>query len=345
MPLLDIWHLSLWLALASVGAMLLLVVRRVIQTGAARRRARLRTAASQVLLDYIDGSSDAADVRRAAGGNEEIVGDLIFEMRQILRGEGAARLVELANAGGGVEIERRNLQSRNPGKRAEALRRITIYGEAAVPALHAALGDPDPVVRTAAAVELTAVDSAPPLALLAEHMRVGVDTSSEDLRRIFRRAVAAEPRAAVAMLVDGATPDDLRQLLIDGLGHAGDYQALAIIDAMMHHANPEVRAETLRALASLGHPQSGATATEALADVDWRVRSQAANCVRRIGSVQAVPALIPLLDDDQWWVRFRAAEALATLSDEGRRRLADAATQGDRAGQVAQLVLAERGLA
>lgn len=345
MLLWDIWRVSLWLAAASVAAMLLLVLRRVIQTGAARRHERLRAAASMVLLDYIDRTADAAAVRQAAGGNDHIVGDLIFEMRQIMRGEGAARLVELAMACGGVEVERRNLASRNPGTRAEALRRITIYGDEALPALHAALGDPDPMVRTAAAVELTAMDSAPPLALLAGHMRVGVDTSSEDLRRIFRRAVEAEPRAAIAMLVDGATPDELRQLVIDGLGHAGDYQALPIIDAMIYHANPEVRAETLRALASLGHPQSGAIAIEALRDPDWRVRSQAANCVRRIGAAAAVPALVPLLDDEQWWVRFRAAEALATLSDDGRSRLAAVATHGDRPGQVAQLVLAERGLA
>lgn len=75
------------------------------------------------------------------------------------------------------------------------------------------------------------------------------------------------------------------------------------------------------------------------------MRSQAANCVRRIGAAAAVPALVPLLDDEQWWVRFRAAEALATLSDDGRSRLAAVATHGDRPGQVAQLVLAERGLA
>jgi HEAT repeat protein len=345
MRLLDIWQLSLWLAFASAVVMLLLVLRRVVQTRTARRRARLRGAASQLIFAYIDGSADAEAVRQAAGGHTDIVADLIFEMRQIMRGEGAARLVELAKACGGVDVERRNLRSRNPGTRADALRRITIYGEAAVPALQAALGDRDPMVRTAAAVELTALDAAPPLARLNDHMRIGVDTGSEDLRRIFRRAVAAEPRAAIAMLVDGATSDDVRQLVIDGLGHAGDYQALPIVSAMMQHANPEVRAESLRALANLGHPQSGAVAMAALADPDWRVRAQAANCVRRIGSEQAVPALAPLLDDEQWWVRFRAAEALATLSDAGRDRLASAARHGDRAGQVAQLVLAERGLA
>lgn len=345
MVLWDIWNVSLVMAMLSIGAMLILVVRRVIQMRAAARREQRRAAASTVLLNYIDGNADAAAVRSAAEDDDDLIGDLIFEMRELMRGEGTARLVELANACGGVDRERRNLASPNPGTRAEAVRRITIYGEAAIPALTDALADPEPLVRTAAAVELTAIGAAPPLVTLVENMRVGVDVASDDLRRIFRRAVAAEPRSAITMLVDGSTDDDVRQLVIDGLGHAGDYQALPIIGAMMHHANPEVRAEALRALAALGHPSAGPIAVEALTDPDWRVRSQAANCVRRIGADEAVPALVPLLGDDQWWVRFRAAEALAVLGDEGQSRLAAVAARGDRAGQVAQLVLAERGLA
>jgi HEAT repeat protein len=345
MELRAIWLVSLAMAALSCTAMLLLVLRRVVQMRAARRRERLRAAAAAVLLDYIDGNADAPAVRAAAGGRDDIVGDLVFEMREILRGEGAARLVELAAASGGIERERRRLASRNPGVRAEAVRRLTIYGDEAVPWLRQALGDAAATVRVAAAVELTRLGAPLPLMALAEHLQVGVDTSSDDLRRIFRRAVAAEPRAAIAMLVDAQTGDALRQLLVDGLGHAGDFQALPMIAAMAQHGNPEVRAEALRALAALGHPSAGDTAIAALADADWRVRAQAANCIRRIGAEQAVPAVAPLLGDDQWWVRFRAAEALAALGDGGRRQLEALARNADRAGQVAQLVLAERGLA
>jgi len=325
--------------------MLAIIVRRMIQMKFARRRERLRAAASTVMLDYLDGNVDAAAVRRAAGGRDDIIGDLVFEMRQIVRGDGAQRLIDLALACGGVKFERRRLASANPGVRIEAVRRISIYGRDAAPALEQALGDRDPSVRTAAAIELATLDEAPPLARLAERLKKSIDTQSDDLRRVFRRTVAAESKAAIALLVDGATGDELRQLLLYGLGHAGDFHALPIIDAMMHHANPEVRAEALRSLANLGHPSSAATAIRAIGDPDWRVRAQAANCVRRIGATEAVPALVPLLDDEQWWVRFRTAEALAILGADGVAQLQGAAAHGDRAGQVAQLVLAERGLA
>ncbi len=345
MLLWEIWEVSLALAAISVLAMLLLVVRRIIQTGFARRREKLRAAASTVMLDYLDGNTDAAAVRRAAGGRDDIVGELVFEMRQIVRGEGAQRLIDLAQFCGGVKSERKRLASGNPGVRIEAVRRISIYGSDAAPALEAALSDDDPSVRTAAAIELATLAEAPPLARLAERLQKSIDTQSDDLRRVFRRTVAAESRAAIALLVDGSTGDELRQLILYGLGHAGEFSALPIIDAMMHHANPEVRAEALRSLANLAHPSSGDTAIRAMGDPDWRVRAQAANCVRRIGATQAVPALQPLLDDEQWWVRFRAAEALAVLGSDGVSRLESAARHGDRAGQVAQLVLAERGLA
>ena len=341
----GLWYASLVLAVLAVAIMLLLVLRRVFEMRAERRRERLRAATSAALLGYMDGDVGAAQVRQAARGRTDIVGDLIYEMREIVRGEGSARLIELAVACGGIDRERRRLRRRNPGARAEAVRRLGIYGSDAVPLLTAALGDRNPGVRSAAAIELTALGAAPPLVTLAEAMRIGIDATSEDLRRIFRRVVAGEPRSAIALIEDEWTPDALNILLLDGLGFAGVFEALPAIGSMLQNGTPEVRVEALRALANLGHPSAAEVATEALSDPDWRVRAQAANCVRRIGAESAADALEALLGDEQWWVRFRAAEALSTFGADGRARLTRVSVQGDRAGQVAQLVLAERGLA
>jgi hypothetical protein len=344
MTLWGLWYLSLALAGASVAIMLLLVLRRLVEMRLARRREARRAAASAMLMRYLDGKAAPAAVYAAAGGRVDIVGELIFEMRGLMRGEGTAPLIALAAAGGGLAREQRRLRRRNPAARAEAVRRLVIYGGDAVPLLEAALRDPNPGVRTAAAVELTAIDAAPPLAALAELMHVADGVYSEDLRRIFRSAVAAETRTAIAMLDDEWTGDSLRVLLLDGLGRAGAFEALRAMTAMTQHATAEVRIEALRGLGSLAHPSATSAAIEATMDPDWRVRVQAANCLRRIGADDASDALEALLDDEQWWVRFRAAEALSALAP-GRARLSNAATRGDRAGQVAQLVLAEKGLA
>lgn len=345
MSLWDLWFASLALAALSVAVMLLLVLRRLVQMKFDRRRERLRAAASAALLGYLDGSRPESDVLEAAGGRGDIVADLIVEMREIMRGDSAGRLAALAAAGGGLDRERRRLRNRRAGRRAETVRRLGIYGAEAVPLLETALGDDDAGVRTAAAIELAALDASPPLATLAERMRIGVDPGSEDLRRIFRRAVAAEPRTAISLLEDEWTLDALRVLLLDGLGYAGAFAALPAIAVALGSDTSEVRIEALRALANLAHPSAAQSAIEALADPDWRVRAAAANCVRRIGATAALPALDLLLSDPQWWVRFRAAEALAAMGGDGQSRLTQAATRGDRAGQVAQLVLAERGLA
>ena len=135
-----------------------------------------------MVFDYLDGTATEAQVRAAAGGRNDIVDELVFEMREIMRGEGMARLVDLATACGGLDAERQRLRSRNPSTRAQGVRRLAIYGLDAVPLLQGALRDANPGVRTVAALELTALGAAPPLATLAELMRVGIDAQAEDLR-------------------------------------------------------------------------------------------------------------------------------------------------------------------
>jgi HEAT repeat protein len=81
-------------------------------------------------------------------------------------------------------------------------------------------------------------------------------------------------------------------------------------------ANPTARLEASASLAAMGRRAAAATAlTEALQDMDCRVRAAAALALGRIGpeAREAVPVLIPALQDESEAVRRAAAEALGNL--------------------------------
>jgi hypothetical protein len=250
----SIWYVSLTLAAASIAVMLLLIVRRVVQERLARREERLRAAASAALLAHLDGSASVADALRAAGGRPDIITDLVFQMRELVRGQDVQRLVEVARAVGGFDRTARQLRRRNPPARADAARRLAMFGQDAAPKLEGLLRDRSMGVRIAAAVELTAMGRAPSLDVLGEVMRVGDTAYSDDLRRIFRPAVAGDPERATAMLEDRRTSDAMRLMLLDGLAQAGALKALPEMCAQVENGSHAVRAEALRALATLGHP-------------------------------------------------------------------------------------------
>ncbi len=345
MVLWTIWEVSLALAATSIIVMLALVLRRMVQMRIDARTEKRRTATSAALLAFLDGSADQAAVLAAAGGRSAIVGDVVFRMREIVRGEDAVRLVAVARSVGEFERTARRLRHLIPAVRAAAARRLAIFGADAVPELEARLRDEDLAVRMAAAIELTEMGNGPSLDLLAEALSIGDGNQSEDLHKLFRPAVAADVARAIRMLEDEWMPDALRLLLIDGLGHAGALQALPALSAVARNGSSALRAEALRALALLGHPGAASIVIDALADERWWVRAQAANTARRIGIVEAIEPLCRLLDDEHWWVRFRAAEALSDLGGEARATLTAASRKAGRAGEVAQLVLAEKGVA
>ena len=111
-------------------------------------------------------------------------------------------------------------------------------------------------------------------------------------------------------------------------------------------ADLEVRTAALAGLAMLGQPDVADVIRDAMRDSAWQVRVAAINAARRLDLGDLVPDLIGCLDDEVWWVSFRAAEALTVLGQSGLSALrAIAASETERRGRMASVVMAERGLA
>ena len=161
-----------------------------------------------------------------------------------------------------------------------------------LPALTAALGDKDEVVRLNAAYELGMVGAAAVPALIETWREASEDTSSPGSEaESFRHATYA-------------------------LSAIGEPAVPALIDTLQDK-NESIRASAAYALGDIGNAAQDAvpSLTQALRDESAWVRRHATEALGLIGQpVQnTVPALIGLLRDPHYWIRDNAARALARL--------------------------------
>jgi HEAT repeat protein len=336
-----IWLSSFALAALSVAGMLLLIIRRTILSRGERKRAQWREALMLSIVDYLDGTESDA-VTRLAKQSPEIAGELIGEMRQLVRGAHRDKLSELVVSLRLIEFNLKRLKSRDARQRRLAAAWLVVApGERVVAALHDALDDRDYHVRLEAARSLAELRAVRSVIELVEKLGGQVEYNSRVLYRIFRQLVPELNDQMLALLRSNHSIP-VKVLALDALGRTGDGALVAPISAVAADPSPELRAKAVRALGELGYPDAAPAVLLALDDAFWRVRAQAASCAGRIGCLAAIPRLAELLADEQWWVSYRAAEALYALGEEGRRALASAAASAGRAGRVSELVMAEK---
>ena len=161
-----------------------------------------------------------------------------------------------------------------------------------LPALIAALGDKDEVVRLNAAYELGMVGAAAVPALIETWREASEDADSPGLEtESFRHATYA-------------------------LSAIGEPAVPALIDTLQDK-NESIRVSAAYALGDIGSAAQDAvpSLTQALRDESAWVRRHATEALGLIGqpAQNTVPALIGLLRDEHYWIRDNAARALARL--------------------------------
>lgn len=340
--LLGIWTASWVLAVVSVVLMGGLIIRRTLsQRRESRRRAR-KDELTPLVFKSLDGEADIAGMALSRA-DLDLLWEISRDLLEQLRGEAGERLVALLRETGSVG---RYLEMLSGGTRAErltAVRNLSLLREQRVfEALIGRLDDESPEVRLAAAEELVNLGVEVPVGELIAKLDFGFETGSLELQKIFRKLAKGKTEEIIRVL-DAEERENVRIVLIDALGRGDDYAAVSAIIRQFDSPSVDVRAESMRALAALSHPDSIPVVLGALGDESWVVRAQAAICVGRIGVSSAVDQLAGLLDDPEWWVQFRAAESLVRLGGRGLETLRAISGTPSPAGRVAQIVLAERG--
>lgn len=364
MALYLIWDISLILALASLGTMCVLIVRRLIVEQTERRRQARQKVLRGLIFECLENPKDSCDLRdRLTEDDKQEIRDMVEDLVYMVRGPARDTLLRMITDLGGFENLCRVLESGSaeprphsgavavdwflpPGWGTEEHRLRAVSGLAlfhdprAIEALKVGLTDRSPRVRLAAAqalVDLEAVDS---VGELIGRLDIGDEIRSRGMREMFRDLA---PSHVVEMtdLLDSDISDTVKTLLLYGLAGTRDPFLLPAVMGQFTSPSVDVRAEAMRALTIIGHPGAKPTVLAGLGDESWIVRAQAAIAAGTIGILEAFPPLVDLLDDGNWWVRFRAAQALARLGREGRAILEKMTREAGPAREIATAVLAE----
>ncbi len=261
--------------------------------------------------------------------------EALLDLRETVRGRDAERVASLlARFGVGEMLERRVRGGRLAGRldALDGLARARI--PEAMPTLLAAVGSRDRAIqlaaaraaaRTAAAVGdpterdrigaalVDALEGARlPFGVVEEVLLLADDAAPSLVAEILGRSEAAVPFLRAAL-------DAVARLQL--LGFADD------VGRLLDHADPEVRAAALRAVARTGllPPAARPSVIAALEDPVGFVRNHATNAARLLPVDQALEVLWDRLGDPSWWVRRAAAESLARLGRAGLGELGRAA--------------------
>ena len=279
--------------------------------------------------------------------------DAFLELRETLPPEESERLAVIGDRYLIAQWLCERMSTRSVPRRLEALQDLARARLApALPTIVAALRDPEPVIRRhalrAAARTLARIP--------AEVRGPQIEAFVRALREID---LPASLLTESMLLLDDATAEVVAPLLGDGgvklpvlqgaLVAAGRRELASLADAVLpfvDHADPEVRAAALRALAGMAALPAGAEGA-VMARVDDEkpfVRVHAVRAAALLRAPAAREALWTRLGDPSWWVRLAAARAMAEQGSEGVRTLESAAAEHpDRfARDMARQALADR---
>ena len=332
-----------WIFLVLLGANLamflgLIVVREnwVLQR---RHRERIRVRLEPVVerLKTSDDPQRAADevtpiIRKLGRQARPVVAWLVLDLAAEADAGTRARLREILDRSGAIELAERGTRRRIPWRRALACEILGAIGaERSIPVLTARLEDRRAEVRVAAARALGAIGSekgAPPLvAAFLERRSVPTGVAHDALRRLG-------PAGFDAFRQGLGSPDATLRVTscfgVAATAASAPEAAELLAETLDRDDSARVRAAATKALASLPLSADGVplgTLLRAARDTDTRVRREAVAALGRFDEPDSVELLAGLTGDGDRETALRSAESLFAL------------TRGSRAGEPARRAL------
>ncbi|MDT0278330.1 HEAT repeat domain-containing protein [Blastococcus goldschmidtiae] len=314
------------LLLTSTGVTGLVVLLLLSVGGAhvARRRGERRDAARRAeLTPLVYTLLDGEQTAEALADAPAVLDDVVLHLLPQLRGSDRQVLRDLLVARGVVDRASEQLSARAPWRRGRAAMLLGATGSTRhTPDLVTLLEDRSPDVRSAATRALGKTGDVAAVPDLLAALTTGRAVPSGIVgMALLDLGTPALPALRTA-LDSGTAP--ARALSASLLGLHGDLPATAALTAALDDAGApaEVRLAAAGALGRIGAPQAtGALARVTVLAVEPALRAAAAEALGRIGDPDSVPALAAGMSAADLRVRTACADALASITPEGRDRL------------------------
>lgn len=335
-----LWNLSLFLCAVALGALVLILLARVLDERQEARRQGERRRLSPLLLGGVTDIS----VPPQGKVEQDAAAHVTLEMAELVRGPERQAVLANAERIGIPDILHQRSRSRNVQQRLLAAEALAMFPDHA-PRVHELLRDPNPSVRLGAALALAQNQAAPPAAELVHGLGLGTRERSLLVASLMSDLVDVDPAAVIALLKDPGVSDAAKLAAMDALASSGLLEHAPLMAEMAQSAagDLELLPRLYHALGRIGHPSGHSAILRGLADPAWQVRAAAAQAAGLNGLLEAAGRLGELLGDERWWVRFRAGEALWRLGPRGRDTLERVALAGPAlARDAAKRTLEER---
>lgn len=296
-----------------------LIGRKCVSGIRERRGRRMYPPILDALATHAAGIDRSADLRRWRRRRPAYVERCLADILPTILGLSRDRLSQLAVDLGVVTRWERQYRSRRVGTRRTAIALLgQLSGGQGVPALLAAIDDPDLEIRLDAARNI----------LRSGRRRSDVETVFAFAIRaslLARAILADELRSHALILSERAIPDRLRSgdrdeiVVVLEMIHAwGRALPLPDVVRLLHHVDREVRVRALRALPCVaGAGNLEGEIVDRLRDEEPRVRGAAAFAAGRLGVASADALLAGCLRDPYAEVALAAGFALAELGQIG----------------------------
>lgn len=323
-----VWVSAAFLSGAAILWLTTLIALRFVHERLVERRYRRRVGIERAFVAVLRADAQPHHEPAFHGPAPELA-EALLSFLDIVRGKDREAVLNALETSGVDEALRTAATRGRRADRLVCLEALAAFASSATTrVLQATADDPDWQIRLAALNSLTTAGAPPSISRLLDdltHGQLPYGRSDE----LVRAVITAEPAAAMRALdrTDLAPPAIAR--LIEGLGAAGDYQALPHLIAHVEDADEGVRTAAVTALGVMMHPAGAVALERALEDSAWRVRSAAADAIGAGRLTALADKLFQRLADPVWDVRFRAGAALAKLGEAGVARLTKAADEAD----------------
>jgi HEAT repeat protein len=323
---------ALLLSFACLAVVLLLVVIRLHQDRAARRRSRLRAPVWQHVLTLITGEEEEVEeafarLLAATPAERAAVRDDAFALVPKVRGAARERLRDVLRGWGSLDEALKLCDSRSAVRRCRGIYRLAVLrlpeGRDRVVT---ALDDRDFAVRKMAMLAGGAFPDTDMAVHLLRRAAAEPRLRYDFFSAMDRMGAVTVPvlRAGLRRGMSSRTPGEERTafLAAGALGVVGAVEAVRELERALDGDDPEVRIASIHALGVLGASSSVVALSGPLGSASADVRQAAARALGLVGGEWAVPALTTVLQDDNTEVARAAANALRRCGPAGAEALA-----------------------